>query len=73
MVTFNEKDFTIKVDTGICPVEEWLDTCHDIIDVLRDVDAELRGEQKYFHLLCLLKEMLPEWEDARKMGPTYKE
>ena len=68
MVRFEKDRFIIEVKTGINPIENWLDTIQDLLSVLRSQDPYLaNGETRYF-TLALLEEMLPEWEDAKKMA-----
>lgn len=66
MVRFEKDKFIVEVPTAGNPTEDWLGTLNDLIDVLRSEDPDLRGESHY-HTFWLLQQLLPEWEDAKKM------
>lgn len=66
MVRFEKDKFIVEVHTGCNPTENWLDTMHDLIDVLSRENPDMRNEVHY-QTLWLLRSMLPEWEDAKKM------
>jgi hypothetical protein len=67
MVTINKDNFTIEVYTGGCTADQWQETVTDMIDLLIDVNPEIRGEHTYYHALHLLKAMMPSQEQAAKM------
>jgi len=68
MVRFEKDRFIIEVKTGINPIENWLDTIQDLLSVLRSQDPDLANGETHYFTLALLEEMLPEWEDAKKMA-----
>ena len=65
-VKFTEKSFTIEVVTEYRPVEVWLETCEEMIDVLQCQDDDMISRR--FHFLEVLRAMLPDLETAEKMG-----
>ena len=64
-VTFQKDGFTIEVKTGTNPIEEWLETHNELIDVLQCQDSEMLA--KNFHVLELIREMMPDWQTAKRM------
>lgn len=68
MVRFEKDRFIIEVKTGINPIENWLGTIQDLLSVLRAQDPDLANGEKHYFTFALLEEMLPEWEDAKKMA-----
>lgn len=64
-VTFNEKSFTIEVETGISPIEYWLETQGQLIDMLQSENEEMRPNR--YHYLELLRSMQPSIEQAERM------
>ena len=65
MVTFNKDSFTVTVETGTDPVEDWLATQNELIESLQAEADDMH--EKRFHYLTLLKALLPDWETAKKM------
>jgi hypothetical protein len=67
MVRFNKKGFVIEVDTGGNPIEEWLATHEEMIDVLQ---SEKEGDVSpiRMHYLELLRQMMPDYHTAKKMA-----
>lgn len=59
-IEFDKTGFTVKVQTGGCPIEDWQSTCEDIITVLQDIDYKDSCRSNYYFLLELLKNMLPD-------------
>lgn len=68
MVRFEEGRFIVEVKTGINPIENWLDTIQDLLSVLQSQDPDLINGETHYFTIALIKEMLPEWEDAKKMA-----
>lgn len=66
MVQFNEKSFTITVECGNNPIEDWLCTYDDIITILQTQDKDML--QKPYNLLELLRQMMPDIPTAKKMN-----
>lgn len=64
-VKFNESSFTIVVETVRCPIENWLETQEELIDMLQSEDDQMHT--KHYHYLELLKSMQPDIETAKKM------
>ena len=67
MVQFRENGFTIDVHTGTLPHDNYEMTINDIISALQSVSSDMRGEDNYFYLLELLRAMLPNEEQIKKM------
>ncbi|WP_289160491.1 hypothetical protein [uncultured Parabacteroides sp.] len=67
MVRFEKNKFIIEVPTGGNPVEDWLNTMRGVMNVLGNENPEIQNEG-YYHALWLLQNMLPEWEEAKKMA-----
>lgn len=65
MVRFTEKSFTIEVEAAGNPVSEWLETHDGLINLLQCQDSEQLSNN--FHVLELIREMMPDYETARKM------
>ena len=64
-VTFNEKSFTIEVETATSPIEYWLETQGQLIDLLQSEDSVMHGNK--YHFLELLRSMQPSIELASRM------
>ena len=65
MITFSSDHFTIKVPTGGNHSEDWLMTCLDLLELLRSESEDLHSNHHY--TINLLKDMLPDYETAKKM------
>lgn len=65
MVQFNEKSFTIEVETGGSPIEHWLETHDHLLDLLQSEHPDMH-ENRY-RIYELLREMMPDYQTARKM------
>jgi hypothetical protein len=66
MVKFTTTAFIIEVECGINPIESWLDTHEQMIDVLQSEASDMAGGNRY-HYLELLRQMMPELKVAKKM------
>ncbi len=62
MVNFNKKGFTVNVASNL-PASSYVQTMHDIIDIIQAQDPEM--ERNNYHLLQLLQAMLPTEEQAK--------
>ncbi|OFX62687.1 MAG: hypothetical protein A2066_18815 [Bacteroidetes bacterium GWB2_41_8] len=67
MVTFQNDSFTIEVKTVTNPIETWLETHNQLIDVLQLQDSEQLTNN--FHVLELIREMMPDRQTAKRMIP----
>ena len=67
MVTFNDKSFSIEVETGTFPADNYKLTVDEIISVLQATSAEMRGEDNYYYLLELLRAMMPDETQLKKL------
>ena len=67
MVVFNKESFTIEVHVGSDPIEEWLRTHDDLIDLLQSANPDMTTGKTYYHLLELLRQMMHDRETAKKM------
>ncbi len=63
-VIFHPEKYIIEVRTGSSPVENWLETQNEIIDLLQSEDAQQINKGC---CLELLRNMLPDLETAKKM------
>jgi len=66
-VQFHEKDFTITVPVIMNPVEMWLETTDELINVLKSEDPDLRDGNSRRKVLEVLRNMMPDLETAKKM------
>lgn len=67
MVTFDEKGFTIRVETGCTSVEEWQQTFFGLLDILYFVRSESICDDTYCSVINLMREMLPDYKTLQKM------
>jgi hypothetical protein len=65
MVTFKEDSFSITVETGVNPIEAWLDTHSELIDCLESEDEDKLSYR--YHYLELLRQMMPDYDTALKL------
>ena len=68
MVRFEEDKYIIEIDTLINPIEEWRETVDELIEVLCLMGADCVCGKVYFRTLGLLRNMMPELDDAKKMA-----
>lgn len=75
-VEFKEKSFTITIDTMGEPTEEWLELHNELCTVLTMLDTQEMCMPMPWRVIDLVRAMMPEWEDARKMyhktSPQYE-
>ena len=64
-VTFAKGSFTIEVKECHNPVESWLETQTELIDMLQSENIEMHSNR--YAYLELLRNMLPDEETAKKM------
>lgn len=67
MLTFKEQSFTIEIETGCNPIEDWLDTHDELLDLLACADANMTTGKVFHRTIELLRQMMPDWETAKKM------
>lgn len=67
MVTFNATGFTVAVETGCFPADNYKMTIDDIISVLQAVNKDLRCDENYYYLLELLRAMMPDETQLKKL------
>ena len=67
MVTFTERAYTVTVETGIRPQDNYRQTIDELISLLQSVDHNMRGEDNYYYLLELLRAMMPSEEQIEKI------
>ena len=48
-------------------IEDWQDLVNDLVDLMYNEDVGLRGERSHIPVLNLLKELQPEYKDAKRM------
>lgn len=64
-VSFKPKSFVVEVQTNANPVESWLETQDELVDLLQSESEEMHLTR--FHYLELLRNMMPDVETAKKM------
>lgn len=64
-VSFKSKSFVVEVQTNANPVESWLETQDELVDLLQSENDEMHANR--FHYLELLRNMMPDVETAKKM------
>jgi hypothetical protein len=67
MVKFNNKSFTIQVETGGNPIEDWLKTHEELVDMFQCQNMDLCNGNMHYNVLELLRSMMPDLETAKKM------
>lgn len=67
MVRFKENSFIIEVEAAGNPVEEWLKTQEELIDMLQNEREEDVHITRVFYLE-LLRSMMPDLKTAKKMN-----
>lgn len=70
MVRFEKGKFTIEVKTGPDPIEAWLKTIDELVDLLQSEDEEMSAYR--FHLLDLMRSMMPDIKTAGLMTSSLK-
>lgn len=65
MVKFTEESFIVEVKCGSDPISNWLSTYDDLIDCLQSEDDDMRANR--YHYLELLRNLVPDWDDAKNM------
>ena len=66
MVDFKKDELEIRVKT-MAVIEDWQDLVNDLVDLMYNEDVGLRGERSHILVLNLLKELQPEYKDAKRM------
>ena len=65
MITFEKNKMVIELPTDGCPIEEWLQTHTDMVELLQAEEVQMH--QRRWHYLELLKHLVPDWNTAQKM------
>lgn len=71
MVTKTETGFAIHVKTGSHPANDYVETVNGIVNVLQKQNPDMSPEN--YHLLQLLQEMLPDFDQAKAMFDEIKD
>ena len=66
MVTFNEKSFTIEIETGINPAENWLILVQSLCHMIRNTTAD-NIDNDFYACIDFLAELMPDEKTAQKM------
>jgi len=67
MVLFKKDSFTIELNTGSNPVENWMNTRNELIELLQVANPEMIVGRSFFHVLELIRELDPDYHIARRM------
>ena len=68
MVQFNDDGFTVNVETVGHPHDNYVATVNDIINLLQSVDNDMRVKGNYYYLLEMLRAMMPDEVQLRKIS-----
>jgi len=66
-VLFNKDGFTIKIHTIGNPIEDWVNTRDELLDLFQCRDMNMANENKYFRVLQLIRSMTPDLDTLNKM------
>lgn len=67
MVQFSKDSFTITVPVGCNPIEDYLGTIDELLDLLQSEHEDM--QRKRYHSIELLRQMMPDIDQAKKMIP----
>lgn len=67
MVRFEDDRFTIEVETGCDPIEDWMGLHEEIVYLVSLIDQDNIPAGGLCHTSRLLCDMMPAWDTARKM------
>lgn len=70
MIQFTANSFTITVDCGGNPIEDWLMLHDDIVSLLQSQDSDMLN--KHFAAIDLLRQMMPDVDLGKKMCEKQK-
>jgi len=65
MIQFTDTAFVVTVECGGNPIENWLETHQQLVDALQCEDKQMLT--KRYHYLELLRNLMPDIEQAKKM------
>lgn len=65
MVTFNNEGFCIEIKTKADPIDAWLETHDQLVDMLDSEDTDMHIHRSRY--LELLRSMMPDKHTARRM------
>ena len=68
MVTFNKESFTITVNTVCNPGENWKCTIDELVEMHQCLNTDLTNGKQFYHALELIREMLPDIDQAIKFS-----
>jgi hypothetical protein len=66
-VTFNEGSYSIAINTGNNPIEDWLGLQTELLSIISMLDAD--DVIPHWRTINLIQDMLPDHETALKMFP----
>lgn len=67
MVQFNETSYTVTIDTGTNPIEDWMELQSEILGVLAVLDTQINCMPMPFRIMNFLRDMQPDYLIAKKM------
>ena len=66
MVRLTDEGFCIEIKSNQ-PASDYVELQHDIIELLQSIDPELSAGKSFYHLFELLKNLLPDDIQAKKI------
>lgn len=66
-VKFNNKGYSIEVETGADPVEEWMLAQDELFDLLSSTETVQSNNGNFYYAIRVLRSMMPDLETAKKM------
>ena len=66
MVRFEDQKLVIEI-ACFDPAETWIDLQKGLCDVVREVKQENHHDETYYCVIDLIRELIPEFDDAKKM------
>ena len=68
MVRFEDGKYIIVVEVGSgSPIEDWQNTIDELLEVLSYLNTDMISGRNFYHVLGLIRDMMPDWDDAKRM------
>ena len=68
MVEFRKDGYSIHVELGYNPVEDWMELVNELLMLIVHLNAD--SNYHPWRTADFIQHMLPEWEVAKKMVPS---